>query len=320
VTKLKKKWMSVALSSLVAISALMGGKTAAAASSFSDIEDHWAESSILSLTHQGVISGMDENTFAPDRPLTRGQFAVMLAKVFKNDLKTKGYASEARKYFSDVDSSDYYADELVRLRKAGIIDDHGAFHGERRISRQEMAHYLVNAHRYLYKQNLSSIIDVKHVPFKDAKEIAPGYRDDVVIADKINLITGRDSGEFDPRASLTRAEAASVIYRFGQMVPYDDIGMRSGPGLANTYDAYYKNGKLYITFTYQLPSAGYNGQIIVITRSGQQIKIDVEQVKLDNSSSASGFKQTRTIAIEGESNIKTVIVKVNGKEEARFSV
>ncbi|MBN6188348.1 S-layer homology domain-containing protein [Aneurinibacillus sp. BA2021] len=314
----KKTWMALAMSPLVAGSLLIGEHSAAAAS-FSDIEGHWAEAQILSLARQGIVRGVDDGRFAPEQTLTKGQFVVMLAGIFKSDLTTRGTAQEVTKYFSDVSRSDYYADELVRLCKAGVVDDRGTFNGERKLTRQEMAHYLTNAYRYLYKQDLSSLINVNRIPFKDAKDIAPSYRDDVVIADKINIIHGRDNGEFDPRATLTRGEAASVIYRFGQLVPYDDIGVRSGSKLATIQNAYYKGGKLYITFTYSLPGAGYNGQIIVITRSGQQLKIDVDQVKLDNSSSSSGFKQTRTIAVD-ESNVQTIIVRVNGKEQARFSV
>ncbi|MCI1692563.1 S-layer homology domain-containing protein [Aneurinibacillus aneurinilyticus] len=316
---MKKHWMALAVSPLVAGGLLLGEHSAAAAAPFSDIDNHWAEAQILSLARQGIVNGIDKNTFAPERSLTRGQFVVMLANTLKNDLTTSGTAQEAKKYFSDISGSDYYANDLVRLRKAGIIDDRGTFSGERKITRQEMAHYLVNAYRYLYKQDLSSIVNVKHIPFKDASSIAPSYRADVVIADKINLISGRDNGKFDPRATLTRAEAASVIYRFSQLVPYKDIGVRSGTQLATIQDAYYKNNKLYITFTYSLPGAGYDGQIIVITRSGQQLKIDVDQVKLDSSSSTSGFKQTRTIVVD-ESDIQTILVRVNGKEEARFNV
>ncbi|MFT9847300.1 S-layer homology domain-containing protein [Aneurinibacillus sp. REN35] len=314
---MKKTWMALAIGPLVAGSLLIGEQSAAAAS-FTDIEGHWAETQILSLARQGIIKGVDDGKFAPDQTLTKGQFVVMLAGIFKSDLTTRGTAQEVTKYFSDAKRSDYYADELVRLRKAGVVDDRGTFNGERKLTRQEMAHYLTNAYRYLYKQDLSSLINVNNIPFKDAKEIASGYRDDVVIADKINLISGRDNGEFDPRATLTRGEAASVIYRFGQLVPYDDIGVRSGAKLATIQNAYYKGGKLYITFTYSLPGAGYNGQIIVITRSGQQMKIDVDQVKLDSSSSTAGFKQTRTITVE-ESNVSTIIVRVNGKEQSRFS-
>ncbi|MED0679422.1 S-layer homology domain-containing protein [Aneurinibacillus thermoaerophilus] len=317
---MKKNWIILAASAAVAVGSLLaGGGSAAAAAPFSDVNGHWAEAQILSLTSQGVISGINNHTFAPDRPLTRGQFVVMLAKILKNDLKTTGYRHEVKNYFTDVKASDYYADELVRLCKANIIDNRGSFRGGRNITRQEMAHYLVNAYRYLYKQDLSSHINTSRIPFKDAKDIAPGYRADVVIADKINLISGRDNGKFDPRATLTRGEAAYVIYRFGQIVPYEDVGVRSGSRLTTIQDAYYKNGNLYITFTYDLPSAGYNGQIIVVTRSGQQINIDVDQVKLDDSSSVSGFKQTRTIVVK-ESNIKTIIVRVNGREITRFNV
>lgn len=294
-------------------------QSVSAAVAFDDIEDHWAEAEIQSLARQGIVSGVDHDIYAPDRSLTRGQFVVMLARVFKNDLKTTGSARDSKKYYRDVNPSDFYADELVRLKRAGIIDDRGSFHGDRRITRQEMAHYLVNAYNYLYGHNLSNLVNPDRISFKDAHEISPGYRDDVVIADKINLITGRDGGKFDPRDTLTRGEAASVIYRFSQLIPYEDKGVRSGPSLPNMNDAYYKNGKLYVTFTYSLSGAGYNGQIIVITRSGKQVKIDVDPVKLDSSSSSNKFKQTRTIAIE-ESGVQTIIVRMNGNETARFNI
>jgi hypothetical protein len=318
---LKKKWLPIALGSFITAGSLFTpfSSAFAASPSFDDIGDHWAESQIRSLASQGVINGIDSNTFAPDKPLTKGEFAAMLAKAMKSELKTSASPGEARKYFSDVDSSDYYASDLVRLKKANIIDDHGAFHGEGKISRQEMAHYLVNGYNYLYQDDLSSLVNTNHIPFKDADQISSGYKDDVVIADKINLIGGKNDGSFAPRASLTRGEAAAVIYRFIQLVPYEDIGLRASTDLPDKFAAYYKEGKLYITFTYDLKSAGYNGQIIVITRSGKQLKINVDQVKLDNSSSSSGFEQMRTIAVK-ESGVSQVLLVMNGKETARFNV
>ncbi|BAU29240.1 S-layer family protein [Aneurinibacillus soli] len=309
------------LSCLLTVSLFAGHapQSASAAAAFHDINDHWAKGQIRSLAQQGIVTGINSDTYAPDRPLTRSEFVVMLARVFKSDLKTKGSAYEVKKYYRDVDVSDFYADELVRLNRAGIIDDRGSFYGDRYITRQEMAHYLVNAYNYLYGQNLSTFVNANQSSFTDSSKISPRYRDDVVIADKIHLITGRDGGKFAPRDTLTRGEAASVIYRFSQLIPYEDKGVRSGPSLANINDAYYKNGKLYITFTYSLSGAGYNGQIIVITRSGKQVKIDVEPVKLDGSSSTGHFKQTRTITIE-ESGVQTIFVRMNGKETARFNV
>ncbi|WCN36974.1 S-layer homology domain-containing protein [Aneurinibacillus uraniidurans] len=303
----------------VSLFAAHAPQSVSAAATFHDIQDHWAKGQIRALAEQGIVTGVGSDTYAPDRPLTRSQFVVMLARVFKGDLKTKGSAREVKQYYRDVDASDFYADELVRLKRAGVIDDHGSFYGDRYITRQEMAHYLVNAYNYLYGQNLSQLVNRKQVPFTDAHKISPRYLDDVIIANKLHLITGRDGGQFAPHNTLTRGEAASVIYRFGQLIPYEDKSVQSGANLTNVQDAYYKNGKLYITFTYSLSGAGYTGQIIVITRSGKQVKIDVEPVKLDSSSSTSRFKQTRTIAIE-ESGIQTIVVRMNGKEISRFPV
>ncbi|WP_027415483.1 S-layer homology domain-containing protein [Aneurinibacillus terranovensis] len=317
---MKNRWLKQMFAFTITIGSLCTGFSHVSASSvsFDDINSYWAKKQIVNLANERVVSGIDEDTFAPNKPLTRAQFTVMLAKILKENLRTSGSAAEVGKYFSDVSFSAFYADELVRLRKANIIDDRGAFHGDRQITREEMAHYLVKGYTYLYAQDLSSFVTSHEIPFKDAQQIASRYMKDVMIADKINLIFGRSNGDFNPKSSLTRGEAASVMYRFGQIVPYKEKDKRSGQ-FADKYDAYYKNGQLYITFTYDINGAGFDGQILVITRSGTQLKINVEQIKLDNSSSGNVFKQMRTITVH-EAGVSKVIVIMNGKQTASFNV
>ncbi|HEY9669549.1 MAG TPA: S-layer homology domain-containing protein, partial [Coleofasciculaceae cyanobacterium] len=38
---------------------------------FSDIQDHWAQTSISQLFLRGFISGYPDNTFRPNAPVTR---------------------------------------------------------------------------------------------------------------------------------------------------------------------------------------------------------------------------------------------------------
>jgi hypothetical protein len=49
---------------------------------FPDVEGNWAYHSILSLFHQGVVQGYPDGAFRPERPITRAEFAKMMASAY----------------------------------------------------------------------------------------------------------------------------------------------------------------------------------------------------------------------------------------------
>lgn len=48
-------------------------------SKFNDIQGHYAEKHIDKLEQYGIVNGYEDGTFRPDRPVTRGQAAVMIS-------------------------------------------------------------------------------------------------------------------------------------------------------------------------------------------------------------------------------------------------
>ncbi len=48
---------------------------------FKDIEGHWAQKHIEKLHKCGIVNGTGEDTFSPDKPVTRAEAAVMIANV-----------------------------------------------------------------------------------------------------------------------------------------------------------------------------------------------------------------------------------------------
>ncbi len=46
---------------------------------FKDIEGHWAQAHIEKLHEYGIVNGTSEDTFSPDKPVTRAEAAVMIA-------------------------------------------------------------------------------------------------------------------------------------------------------------------------------------------------------------------------------------------------
>ena len=50
---------------------------------FSDIKGHYAEKAIKDLYEFGIVHGVDETHFAPDKPLTRGQAAILVRNAIR---------------------------------------------------------------------------------------------------------------------------------------------------------------------------------------------------------------------------------------------
>ena len=48
----------------------------------SDIGEHWAKSSIEKLVKEEVVNGYDDNTFRPDKKVTREEVAQLIYKYF----------------------------------------------------------------------------------------------------------------------------------------------------------------------------------------------------------------------------------------------
>jgi hypothetical protein len=90
-----------------------GTTFAAPADSFSDVpKDHWAYQAVQELAKDGVIQGYSDSEFKGDRPLTRYEFSMVVAKAIDN-FET---ASENDKATIDKLSAEF-AGELNRLGK-----------------------------------------------------------------------------------------------------------------------------------------------------------------------------------------------------------
>lgn len=170
---------------------------------FADVpKDHWAARYIQVLAAHTVIQGGTGNIFLPKQNVSRAEFIIMLAKAL--GLENKSYNYE----FTDLSPSSSYANTLAAAYQAGWIfgDGEGNVHPEVMISRAEMA---VIASRAL---QLATDFSGGTTFFKDGKSIPQWATPSINSLVNKGLIKGRNDNNFDPGASLTRAEAASIIY------------------------------------------------------------------------------------------------------------
>ncbi len=167
---------------------------------FLDTFQHWSRDEVSSLARTGIISGVCESRFAPDKTITRAEFLALLMRAAKFD--TVSYSGG----ISDVESGKWYADNVAAALANGIIDG-GAFRPEENITREEMCTLLVRTYEKLHGE-----MTLQNISFTDRDQIS-----DITIVSKAaanNLIYGMTDGSFAPKANSTRAEAAAVIARF----------------------------------------------------------------------------------------------------------
>lgn len=170
---------------------------------FKDIGDYkWAEQYIQVLYKKGIITGITNDSFAPEKNVTREQFAVMVVKAF--DIATEGKNAD----FCDVDKERWSYPYIATAKESGIMtgNDKGYFNPQSFITREDMAVVLyrasVNAGR-TYRKAKTDYLDFEQIS---------GYAKDAVsylVGEEI--INGFGDGTFRGKEYANRAQAAKLI-------------------------------------------------------------------------------------------------------------
>jgi hypothetical protein len=167
--------------------------------SFSDIQDHWAEKDIRLLVNLGIISSK-QDTFKPNENINQGKFIKLLLISTNNVPESSGLSFDF-----DDDDVQKYVDKAIRL---GIVKK-GEINADKPLSREKMAAFVVRA---LDFDKVASISNIYIVPAKDAVSINSEYKGHVAVAIGLRLVTG-ESGNYNPKGNVSRAQSAAVIAR-----------------------------------------------------------------------------------------------------------
>lgn|GEM_PF-1384954 len=169
------------------------------AARFTDIQGHWAETFITKMAEANAVGGYADDTFRPDRPITRAEFAAIWVRVL-------GLSDKKGKTFADT--VNHWSEQAVSTAYAhGIVSgyDDRTFAPDEFITREQMAVMIVNALR-------SESVPAR-TNFADQSEISPWAKDAVITATESGILNGYPDNTMRPRLHATRAEAVSTIWR-----------------------------------------------------------------------------------------------------------
>lgn len=176
--------------------------------SFKDVkENDWFYEAVSYAVENGLMSGMSEDIFAPNTPLTREMLAVVLYNV-----EGQPEGTEANT-FTDVKGDMWYTDAILWANENGIVAgyDNSAYGVGDLITREQFATILYRYAQFKGYDTTQGGMAVRE--FSDYVNISDYARPAMAWA--VNAaMGGMDDGTLMPQGKATRAEAATMLMNF----------------------------------------------------------------------------------------------------------
>ena len=186
-------------------------------------KDHWAFSYIGELVDKGVLAGYEDGSFRPENTVTRAEWAKIMV------LAAGLPVTDNNVYFRDM--SGHWANMYVNAAKdylAAYTDntyrpDQAAVREDVTVSMVKLKGYDIGNVDYSYLNS-----------FSDTNSISNSLKAYVAVAVEKGLIDGFEDGTFRGQNTLTRAEAAALLWRAFQYGSDNKVADSSDPASAVT--------------------------------------------------------------------------------------
>ena len=170
---------------------------------------HWAFSYIGAMVQRGVLNGYLDGKFYPDNMVTRAEFAKIMMCAAKIPVW-----QPSEKYFQDVETDAWYAPYVHSAYPflSGYVygTDRRYYMPDEPALREDIAVALVKLKGYSTDYADTSILNTM---FTDVSSISLDARPYVAVAVERGLVSGYEDNTFKGQASITRAEAAAMLWR-----------------------------------------------------------------------------------------------------------
>ncbi len=265
---------------------------------FNDIAQIDEEQAIRALYSIGAVSGVSEESFAPDRSITRAEFVSILVKLCAFPERTKKFD-----IYADVSADAWYRDAVEAARNNGLIDEgflkNGLFAPNEYITNEEMIGLVVRALTSINKNTqYNGYNAIKKL--SDCDEVSEWVREYVDIACNYALITDT---KLLPKECVTRGQAAAMLIRLNDMIGRDfkDVTATVFPSSAT---------KQYVNWTSSdesIFSVDKNGRIYPVSEGVATLTAEVD-----------GVTDTRSVHIISLEDYMLKYIKLDGVDLPEF--
>jgi len=166
---------------------------------YTDIKDHWAEKEITKLSLNEIISGYTDNSFKPDKNMTRAELVTIINRILGN-------SEQNTKYIPEINAKDWFYSEIRKGIQSEVIEGNaeGYVRPNDLVTREEAIVMLQRALVPSAKKYISR-------EFKDSNEVSAWAKISIDSFLKEGYINGYSDDTIRPKNYITRAEVVKLI-------------------------------------------------------------------------------------------------------------
>ncbi|WP_337104181.1 S-layer homology domain-containing protein [Paenibacillus sp. YIM B09110] len=182
--------------------------------SFTDVEKHWSKPAVNDLGSRLILSAPVNGFFHPNSDITRAEFAGILVRSLGLS-RVKGPMR-----FVDVKEEEWYSGAVQTAYAYGLISGFGddTFRPNDNITREQAFIMLAKAMMLIHTDKSQQTVNPS-APlhrFVDSDSLSEWARSGAAMVVEAGLVSGRGGNTLSPKAYITRAEAAMIVWRLLQ--------------------------------------------------------------------------------------------------------
>lgn len=276
---------------------------------FTDVpKDHWAYDIVDQAQKAGLVKGVSEALYEPQREVTKQEMAIILYRVrrlFDSSIEAENYIESQDVAVKSGKVDDWAQKEVSYGLEKGFwsFNDFSGGSAPGSASRQMIARWLFDSTPHLKTFGLMIF------NYLDNADIDPAYYPYVDAMYKYGIMIG-GGGMFNPQNGISRAEAATVAVRMRNIISGELNVIGKQPfvyesGVLSEFNAKSRSFKL--------------GEKLICISSDSKILLDGKIVDISGLAELAGKQLAVSMYINGE-NVRSIImqtrpISVNGKVE-----
>lgn len=203
-----KKIISATLAGVMLVGSMLVGSVSAADESlpFKDVgKKKWFYTAVKYVYDEKIMDGTSKTRFEPNLGLTRAMFITILGRM-------AGAETKETNKFNDIKKNSWYSGYVGWAVDSGVVTGYpdGTFKPDDNLSREEMA---VAVDRYINYLGVRMTSEGGMWNFTDQKKVGKWAVNSLAVLRNSGVIEGDENGKFNPKASITRAEAATIVMK-----------------------------------------------------------------------------------------------------------
>lgn len=183
---------------------------------FSDVsKDSWYCAAVQYVYDRKIMCGTSSTKFEPNKTTDRATAVMVLYNLSKYDSGKFGLTASKSVSFSDVPSGKWYTDAVKWAAGTGIVSGYsnGKFGPNDSVTREQFA---VMLYQYAQKLGWNVSASTSLSSYSDSGSISSWAKTAMQWAVAKKIMSG-SNGALTPKATLTRAQAASMLQSFAEL-------------------------------------------------------------------------------------------------------